>query len=151
VVALELERILRALGGGALIGLAASAWLLVLGRICGISGILAGVLPGGAAADAGERSLRAAFLVGLVATGFVMKAVSPAVFGPDPGSQPRTLAVVAIGGLAVGIGTRIGGGCTSGHGVCGLSRGSARSLVATVTFMGVAILTVWLRRTLGWP
>src|SRR5688500_543162 len=104
MVALELERILRALGGGALIGLAASAWLLVLGRICGISGILAGVLPGDRAADGAEKSLRAAFLVGLIGAGFAIRAVAPAAFGPDPGTDGRTLIVVAIAGLAVGIG-----------------------------------------------
>ncbi len=152
MVELELGRIAHALFGGALIGLAASIWLLALGEIAGISGIFAGVLPGardGSSTD--RRTLGAAFLVGMVGAGFVMKVVTPGVFGPDPGAHGRDLAVMAVAGLIVGIGTRIGGGCTSGHGVCGLSRGSLRSLVATVTFMGVAMLTVWLRRQLGWP
>jgi uncharacterized protein len=149
--ALELEKILRAVGGGAMIGVAASMWLLVLGQICGISGILAGVLPGDPNPDTVQRPLRAAFLVGLVGTGLAMKLVTPSVFGPDPGTRTRDLVVIAIAGLLVGVGTRIGGGCTSGHGVCGISRGSVRSIVATCVFMGVAILTVYARRALGWP
>ena len=148
MVELELGRTLAALAGGALIGLAASLWLLALGEVAGISGILAGILPG---ADRDRRALRAAFLLGMVGAGFVMKVATPRVFGPDPGADGKDLAVMAVAGLLVGIGTRIGGGCTSGHGVCGLSRGSSRSLVATMTFIGVAMLTVWVHRQIGWP
>jgi uncharacterized protein len=150
MIELELSRIAAAVGGGALIGLAASIWLLALGRIAGISGIFAGILPGGSS-DRDERSQRAAFLLGMIATGFAMKLAAPSVFGPDPGVHGRDLAVMAGAGVLVGIGTRVSGGCTSGHGVCGLSRGSARSLVATVTFMAVAMATVYARRALGWP
>jgi len=151
MASLDLSQIAQAVGGGALIGVAASLWLLVLGEICGISGIFAGILPGDLAIDHTVPSLRAAFLVGLIATGFVMKVVTPSVFGPDPGTHGRDLAVLAVAGLAVGIGTRVGGGCTSGHGVCGLSRGSVRSLGATMTFIGTGAITVWLRHRLGWP
>jgi uncharacterized membrane protein YedE/YeeE len=150
MVELELDRIAAAIAGGAMIGLAASMWLLALGRIAGISGIFAGVLPGGDARG-DERALRAAFLGGMLAMGFAMKVVAPSVFGPNPGTHARDLAVMAAAGLLVGIGTRASGGCTSGHGVCGLSRGSARSLVATMTFMAVAMVTVYARRALGWP
>jgi uncharacterized membrane protein YedE/YeeE len=145
----ELTHLLRALGGGALIGLAASIWLLALGEIAGISGIVAGCLPGGGEPD--KRSLRAAFVLGMIGTGFVMKIVAPSVFGPDPGTHGHDLTMMAVAGLLVGIGTRVGGGCTSGHGVCGLSRGSARSLVATMTFMAVAMIVVAVRRAVGWP
>lgn len=145
----EVTRLLQALAGGALIGLAASIWLLALGEIAGISGIVAGCLPGAAEPD--KRSLRAAFLLGMIGTGFIMKVMSPSVFGPNPGAHGRDLTVMAVAGLLVGIGTRVGGGCTSGHGVCGLSRGSARSLTAVIAFMGVAMITIAVRRALGWP
>jgi uncharacterized membrane protein YedE/YeeE len=125
--------ILRGLTGGALIGLASAMVLLVHGRIAGISGILGRVV-----GDDGGRTFRLGFLTGLVATGAILAAVQPSLFG----GGVRGLPVLAVAGALVGIGTTLGNGCTSGHGVCGLSRMSPRSLVAVVTFMGTAALTV---------
>lgn len=127
--------------GGALIGLAASLFLLVHGRVAGIAGILAGAfLPG---QDA--RGQRVWFLVGLLAAGALLSRFYPAAFASGGGPS---LPVLAVSGLLVGFGTRLGGGCTSGHGVCGLSRLSARSIVATITFMAVGMLTVLVTRHL---
>lgn len=123
-----------ALAGGALIGLAASVLLLGLGRIAGISGIVGGLL----SPTKGDVSWRAAFVIGLVLAGLVMWLVSPGSFS----GSPRSLALVAVAGTLVGVGTRIGNGCTSGHGVCGLSRLSVRSLVATVTFIATGMIAV---------
>src|ERR1043166_724378 len=115
--------------GGALIGLAASLLLLFNGRVAGISGLFGGLfLPGNDA-----RRLRLAFGAGLVCAGLVVSRIYPTAFSPGT----ATLPVAAVSGLLVGFGTRLGGGCTSGHGVCGLSRFSVRSMVATITFMGV--------------
>lgn len=125
--------LLRGLTGGALIGLASAMALLVHGRIAGISGIL------GRAADAdGGRTFRLGFLTGLVATGAILAALQPQAFG----AGVRSLPVLAAAGLLVGIGTTLGNGCTSGHGVCGVSRLSPRSIVAVVTFMVTAAITV---------
>lgn len=122
--------------GGMLIGGAAWILLLFCGRIAGISGILGGLL----SRSTSDRGWRLAFLLGII--------ISPllyALFRPLPVSEiSASWPVVIIAGLLVGIGTRYGSGCTSGHGVCGLSRLSLRSLVATLTFMGVAFVTVWL-------
>jgi uncharacterized protein len=123
---------LNGLLGGALIGLAATVYLMATGRVAGVSGILAGAL--------GERAVRGermAFLAGIVAAGFLAAAVSsPATSNPYP-----TPALI-VAGLLVGLGTRIGGGCTSGHGVCGVSRLSLSSLVATATFIAAGAVTV---------
>ena len=125
--------LLRSLGGGALIGLGSAMLLLVHGRIAGVSGIL------GRAADAdGGRAYRLGFLAGLVVTGAILAGVVPAAFG----AGVRGLPVLAIAGVLVGIGTTLGNGCTSGHGVCGISRLSPRSLVAVATFMVTAAITV---------
>lgn len=121
--------------GGALIGLAASLLLVGSGRIAGVSGIAAGVM---FSREPGERAWRLAFLAGLVAAGVPFAVLAPEAIGPSP--QP--LAGLAIAGLLVGIGTRLGNGCTSGHGVCGVSRLSPRSLVATALFVGMGMLTV---------
>lgn len=124
--------------GGALIGLAASLLLWSTGRIAGISGIVAELLLG----TRGDRAWRAAFLGGLIAAGSAC-----AAFWPDTvGASPRSLPVVASAGILVGVGTRLGNGCTSGHGVCGISRLSPRSIVATLTFMTTGMLTVALWR-----
>jgi uncharacterized membrane protein YedE/YeeE len=115
--------------GGALIGLSASALLVLSGRVAGISGIVGGLLqPKG-----GEVAWRVAFLGGLLLGGVLVQWFVPGSVVPRPGVAPNPL--VAISGLLVGIGTQLGGGCTSGHGVCGLSRLSRRSLVAVATFM----------------
>ena len=122
--------------GGVMIGCA--AWILILfcGRIAGISGIIGGVLSAGSP----DRGWRLVFLIGIT--------VSPLLYGlvhTLPVIEVSTSwPVLIIAGLLVGIGTRYGSGCTSGHGVCGLSRLSPRSLVAPLTFMGVAFITVWL-------
>jgi uncharacterized membrane protein YedE/YeeE len=125
-----------ALVGGALIGGAASGLLLFNGRIAGISGIFGGLL----VPEREETAWRVAFVLGLLAGGGVLLVADPAAF---PAHQPRALAVLAAGGLLVGVGTKISNGCTSGHGVCGLSRRSPRSLAATLTFMTTGALTVY--------
>ncbi len=140
-----------ALAGGALIGLAASLLMLSLGRVAGISGMFAGALGGRApsreaAAEAAEDgSYRYWFLGGLLLAGVVARIASPASLPMGTGS----LLLAAGAGLFVGAGTQLGSGCTSGHGVCGLSRFSKRSLVATLTFMGTGILTVAALRAFG--
>jgi uncharacterized protein len=117
---------LPALAGGVLIGLAA-VWLLAAnGRIAGVSGILHGMF----AQPPGDRPWRAAFVAGLIAAGFAWQALFPTEI-----SRQSSLGWLALAGALVGFGTRIGGGCTSGHGVCGLGRFSLRSLVAVVVFM----------------
>ena len=126
------------LAGGVLIGASASLLLLANGRVAGISGILGGLVQ----ADGAERSWRLAFLGGLAAGGIALAFVLPSAFGPPTVSLPW----VVVAGILVGFGTRLGGGCTSGHGVCGLSRGSPRSAAATGTFMAVGALVVFLLR-----
>jgi uncharacterized membrane protein YedE/YeeE len=133
----SLSSILIALAGGGLIGLAASIAWIANGRIAGVSGTLARVMD-----EDRERGFRIAFLVGLLATGVIAHLVSPGALG----ASPRSLPVLAIAGLLVGLGTTWANGCTSGHGVCGLSRGSPRSLVAVATFMLTAAITVALVR-----
>lgn len=127
-----------ALAGGVLLGLASALFVLLNGRILGISGIVGGLLR----PRAGDIGWRLAFLLGmLVAPGLYWLVVGP--------TQPRIDAnwgMVVIAGLLVGVGTRYGSGCTSGHGVCGLSRMSPRSLVATLAFMGAGFVTVFLIR-----
>ncbi|HVJ93356.1 MAG TPA: YeeE/YedE family protein [Labilithrix sp.] len=132
-----------ALIGGALIGLAASLFLLAHGRTAGISGLFLGIFR--ARADA--RAIRIAFIAGLLAGGVVLRFVHPGAFDSS-WTAPLPLALVA--GVIVGFGTQLGNGCTSGHGVCGISRLSIRSLVATGTFMATGILTVFVvRHVLG--
>lgn len=121
-----------ALIGGALIGLA-SVWLLLAnGRIAGVSGVLHGLLTT-------PEGWRAAFIGGLLAAGIAWQLV----MGPVPIREGYSLGLAAVGGLLVGYGTRLGGGCTSGHGVCGLGRMSARSLVAVITFMATAMIAYY--------
>ena len=127
---------LSALAGGALIGLAASVFLLTHGKIAGISGMFGGLLQ----PRTEDGPVRFAFVAGLVLAGVVARIFVPGAFTAPPPS--RTLAVIALAGLLVGFGTRIGNGCTSGHGVCGIGRFSVRSLVATVTFIATGALTV---------
>ena len=128
-----------ALIGGAVIGLSAVLLMALLGRIAGISGIVRGII----GAAAGEAGWRTAVLAGLVAGPILWGAVGGAVPPVELTAGPL---VLAAGGLLVGVGTAIGGGCTSGHGVCGLARLSPRSLVATLTFMAVGIATVFVTR-----
>lgn len=128
---------LLALVGGALIGLSASLYWSLNRRIAGISGIVGGALLN-TGRDRGERVL---FLLGLFAAGVFFARFTDRVPAPALSLLP-----LAIAGLLVGFGTRMGGGCTSGHGVCGLSRLSLRSLVAVLTFMVTAALTVFVIR-----
>lgn len=124
---------LSSLAGGILIGLSATGMLALLGRIAGVSGILGGLL-------AGERPLawRAMFVAGLAAGGFAMSIVQPASFAM---TLERSAPALAFAGLLVGFGSRLGSGCTSGHGVCGIARASKRSIVATLVFMTTGALT----------
>lgn len=120
--------------GGVMIGLAAAAMLLGAGRIAGISGILGGVLAPGGATLKGVGAENLVFLLGLIGAPAIYALVMGA---PEIGAPSSTLLLVAAG-LLVGVGTRMGSGCTSGHGVCGLSRLSPRSLAATAVFMVTA-------------
>lgn len=128
------------LAGGILLGVAAAMFILLNGRVLGISGILGGLVK----PRAGDAGWRIAFVAGLVAAPALWR-----LFAPLP--VPRvdaSLAVLAISGLLVGWGTRYGSGCTSGHGVCGLARMSPRSLAATMAFMGAGFATVYVARHL---
>lgn len=131
-----------ALAGGLVIGVAAALFVLLNGRIAGISGILGGLLT----PVRGQIAWRVAFVLGMVGAplGWMLFATLPAI------EVNAGYPVVILAGLLVGIGTRYGSGCTSGHGVCGLSRFSVRSLVATLSFMGAGFVTVYLvRHALG--
>lgn len=120
-----------------MIGLAVVLMLALLGRIAGISGILAGLLPPGS-----DWVWRLAFVVGLLLGAAVIGQMRPSAIGAPVAGMP----LLVVAGLAVGLGTGLSGGCTSGHGVCGVARLSPRSIVATLVFMLVAGLTVFLRR-----
>ncbi len=133
--------LLSALSGGMLIGIAASGLLLLLGRIAGISGITANLLQGLTPAN----HWRAAFVAGLLTGGLILHLFYPDTF---TNSRPGPWYLVAVAGLLVGYGTRVGSGCTSGHGICGLARRSPRSVYATLTFMLTGMLTVFLVRHL---
>ncbi|MDN4587868.1 YeeE/YedE [Xenophilus aerolatus] len=128
----------RSLAGGTLIGLAAAILIVANGRIAGISGILGGLLR----PARNDWGWRLAFVIGLLAAPAVYALVAPL---PVPRIEAGT-AVLVIAGLLVGFGTRLGGGCTSGHGVCGLARMSPRSLAATLGFMAAGFATVFLVR-----
>jgi uncharacterized membrane protein YedE/YeeE len=121
--------------GGALIGLSAVLLMLFNGRIAGVSGIFAGLIN----PQSGDRAWRAAFVAGLVAAPLAAALVGLGVPMPD---MPASYVTVVGGGLLVGFGTRLGSGCTSGHGICGIARLSPRSIVATGIFMAAAITVV---------
>lgn len=126
--------------GGALIGLAAVILMATHGRIAGISGILSGLLPPGAA----DRAWRAAFVAGAVGAPMLIVMVSGN--GAITFESPVPAPWLVVGGLIVGIGVQFGSGCTSGHGVCGMARLSARSIAATLTFMATTTVTVFVVR-----
>jgi uncharacterized membrane protein YedE/YeeE len=132
---------LSSLIGGILIGISASILLAANGRIAGISGMVAGLLP----PQRGDWTFRVWFIAGLMLAGAVASLIAPQLIG----APTRALGWLALAGVLVGAGTRLSGGCTSGHGVCGISRFAPRSIVATIVFMGVAIVTVTLMRLLG--
>ncbi|MBJ7538175.1 YeeE/YedE family protein [Marinomonas sp. C1424] len=132
-----MDSILNPLVGGLLIGLTATAYLLIKGKILGISGILTQLL------FTRKRWIPLLFLIGLIIGGGAYGTLTnQTVAFPDD----RSPLLLIISGLLVGYGTRLGGGCTSGHGVCGISRLSPRSIVATLTFMLTAIITVALTK-----
>ena len=129
------------LSGGVFLGIASAMMVLLSGRILGISGILGGLL----APRVGDMGWRLAFLLGMGAAPMVFAALMPLELLPAvriDASEP----VIALAGVLVGLGTRYGSGCTSGHGVCGLSRLSPRSLIATLGFMAAGFATVYLLR-----
>lgn len=129
--------------GGALIGLSAAFLLLVKGRVAGISGIFGGIVY----PEKGDVSWRILFIAGLVIGGFIYQWLGAGA-GVDHIQAVVGTPWLITAGLLVGIGTTIGTGCTSGHGICGLARRSPRSLVATVTFMATAFVTVYIVRHL---
>ena len=128
------------LAGGIMIGAAAALLVLLNGRIAGVSGIIGGVLR----PAAGDMAWRFAFIIGLL----VAPAVYPLLTEPVPPTIEASYPVLLAAGLLVGAGTRYGSGCTSGHGVCGLSRLSPRSLAATLAFMAAGFATVFVVRHL---
>jgi uncharacterized membrane protein YedE/YeeE len=132
-----------ALAGGVLLGIASAMFILLNGRILGISGILGGLLP----PRRGDSGWRISFLLGTMAAPLAMSWLLPGASSLLPAPRiDASVVLVVVAGLLVGIGTRYASGCTSGHGVCGLSRLSARSLVATLSFMGAGFATVYVMR-----
>ena len=134
---------ISALAGGAVIGLAASLLLLTHGKVAGISGLFGGALRRGTS----DRAFRLSFIAGLVLMGAVVRVLAPGAFAT---TWSATLPLTLLAGAVVGVGTQLGNGCTSGHGVCGVSRLSARSLIATGTFMATGFDTTFVvRHVLG--
>ncbi len=129
--------------GGALIGLSAVILMGGLGRIAGISGIAGGLFK---QSDLGEKYWRLAFLAGLVLVPFVMISFKPELNIVQYKTHAWT---IMLAGIIVGLGTQLGNGCTSGHGVCGNARMSERSIIATIVFMGTGMMTVFLSKYLG--
>jgi uncharacterized protein len=125
--------------GGALIGLAAVLLMLSTGRIAGMSGIFSGLLN----LRGEDKGWRIAFLAGLILTPVIAGFIG---HGMSPPKLPSSWLVIVVAGLLVGFGTRLGGGCTSGHGICGIARLSPRSIAATIVFMVTAIVTVAITR-----
>jgi hypothetical protein len=121
--------------GGALIGLASALLMLLAGRVAGISGILGATLGLGT----GDRAWRCAFIAGLIGAPVAAMLAGYAV--PTP-QMPASWILIVVAGLLVGFGARLGGGCTSGHGVCGIARLSKRSIIATAVFMATAVIVV---------
>ncbi len=135
----------RALAGGVLIGTSASVLLGTLGRVAGWSGIVGALVT----PQREHLAWRIAIVGGLLLGGLATLLALPGAVASVPLGS-RNAILLAVAGLLVGAGTRIGGGCTSGHGVCGISRGATRSLVATVTFIAAGMATVAVMRALGW-
>lgn len=127
--------LISALSGGALIGLASVMLMMLIGRIAGVSGILGGSL----AFASGEKLWRFAFIAGLILAPVAGGLMGYAVPAPQ---MPASWTMIVSAGLLIGFGTRLGGGCTSGHGVCGIARLSTRSILATAIFMITAIVVV---------
>ncbi len=138
---MDFESIRGPLLGGLMIGAATGGWFLLSGKTAGCSGAIYGALTG----ERGEAGWKLAFLIGLALGGVLLAYAMPAAL---PDSIHPSYFVIAAGGLLVGFGTRLAGGCTSGHGVCGIGRLSLRSTVATCTFMATAGVTVFVSRHL---
>ena len=134
---------IQGLIGGLMIGTASAIMLLGVGRIAGVSGLAARAT--GIAIDGAPRVLSIAFVIGLP----LGAAMIMLLYGPVEASFEQSFVTLLVGGLLVGFGTRLGSGCTSGHGVCGISRLSARSMIATATFMMAGIATVAIMNMLG--
>lgn len=131
-----MDALVLALVGGAIIGLSAAMLLAFNGRIAGISGIVGGFFE-----QVGEeRSWRGMFIAGLLLGGVAVYLIAPELFGAP---LERSTAAVIVAGLLVGYGTRLSSGCTSGHGICGVSRFSIRSIVAVLTFVATGVVTVY--------
>ncbi len=126
------------LAGGVTIGVAVSLMLVLNGRVAGVSGILGGVLTNLFRKTRGDSAWRVLFLLGLFSGGLILRALNPDLLEND---LDRSLPLLIVAGLLVGYGTSVGGGCTSGHGICGISRFSPRSILATLIFMVFGILT----------
>lgn len=133
---------INALIGGSIIGVSVSLMLLLNGRVTGISGIINGILT----PAKGDTAWRVLFVLGLLAGGLTVSAINQDTFSGQLATDSWT---VVIAGLLVGFGTILGSGCTSGHGVCGISRMSPRSLVATMTFIGAGVAAVYIFRSMG--
>lgn len=139
---MDWERVWPALLGGLMIGVASAGLLALTAKTAGISGILGGILQ----REKGEVGWKSVFLLGLIAGG-----IGLAIFKPEQLASEglRPLPMMAVAGLLVGFGTRFGGGCTSGHGVCGIGRMSWRSILGTITFIAAGAITVIVARMLG--
>jgi uncharacterized protein len=131
---------IHGLVGGAAIALALAMMLIATGRIAGLSGVVAGLF------RVDDRAWRAFFIAGMLAAGTAFELAAPGTFDA---AAPHALPLVAVSGVLVGFGTRLANGCTSGHGLCGMARLSKRSIVATMTFLGVAIATATVVGTLS--
>ena len=129
------------LSGGVLLGVASAMFILLNGRVLGISGIVGGLLP----PRTGDAAWRIAFLLGMAAAPLVYLALAPSELVQAPRIDAG-YPLIVVAGLLVGFGTRYGSGCTSGHGVCGISRMSPRSMLATVSFMAAGFLVVFVAR-----
>jgi uncharacterized protein len=139
---MDMQTLTLALVGGSLIGIASSALLLVTGRVSGVSGIDYGLVTN----ERGQRAWKSLFLAGLVLGGAGLGLFHPPAFAEQPlHGLPTYLAA----GLLIGFGSRLGGGCTSGHGICGVSRLSVRSLIVVVTWIVSGALVLWLVRAMG--
>ncbi|CAN5239202.1 YeeE/YedE family protein [soil metagenome] len=125
----------HAIAGGILIALGLAVIVLGSGRIAGLSGIVAGVI---GLRRAGDRAWRASFLIGALVVGAIFEVAQPRTFDAI---TPHPMWLVAASGALVGVGTRLSNGCTSGHGLCGIGRFSKRSIIATITFFGIAVVT----------
>jgi uncharacterized membrane protein YedE/YeeE len=134
------EFILPLIGGG-IIGIAVSLMLLLNGRVTGVSGIVSGTLKW----SRGDLGWRVAFILGLIFGGYILSWFNPTAFTDE---LDRSLPVLVIAGLLVGYGTVLGSGCTSGHGICGISRMSPRSIASTLVFISAGILVATLFRIL---